>query len=255
VHDGKTVLERDGLRLSPSQPTPGIEPAAYERALTGARDGEVREVDMVFPAEFDKPELRGQKGRTRVTVTQAYRMVPPAESDVLAALGAATEAELPVRVRERLEEEKQNQENVRIEGAILEKLVADQDIDLPELMVDDQTRARLDQLRTQLRQQGAPESEIEAQLASQKAAARQASEKGLRSLFLMQSIAEKEKLLVSREDMEAELQAIAVRNRASLEEVRKYYQEKRLTDAMAIELLERKVRAFLRTNAKITTPK
>jgi len=36
--------------------------------------------------------------------------------------------------------------------------------------------------------------------------------------------------------------------------VRKYYQEKRLFDQMAVELLERKVRGFLRENAKITTP-
>jgi FKBP-type peptidyl-prolyl cis-trans isomerase (trigger factor) len=106
-----------------------------------------------------------------------------------------------------------------------------------------------------MRQQGVPEAEIEPQVASQKAAARKTSEKGLRALFLMQTIAEKEKLLVSREDMEGELREIAQRNGASLEEVRKYYQEKRLWDAMAIELLERKVRAFLRANAKISVPR
>jgi trigger factor len=254
LHGGTTVLERDGLRLSPAQPTPGVDAKEFENALVGARDGDVREVDMVIPPDFDGGRLAGQKGRTRVTVSQAYKMVPPAESDLLQALGAETLAELPARVRERLEAEKQAQEDARIEGVILDTLLEKQSIDLPEMMLEDQTKARLEQLRTQMRQQSVPEPEIETQVASQAEAARKTSEKGLRALFLMQTIGEKEKLLVSREDMDAELSRIAERNRAPIEEVRKYYQEKRLFDAMAIELLERKVRAFLRANAKISTP-
>lgn len=248
------VLSRDGLRLSPAQPTPGVDAAAFEKALTGARDGDAREVEMTFPAEIEKAELRGKKGKTRISVTQAYRMVPPTDEEMRTALGAATDAELPARLREKLEQEKQNQENVRVESAILDKLLASHSIDLPEMMLADQARGRLEQLKTQMRQQGVPEPEIEKQAASQEPAAREAAAKGLRALFLMQAIAEKEKLLVSREDMERELHAIAARNQAPVEEVRKYYQEKRLFDAMAIEMLERKVRAFLRENAKISTP-
>jgi trigger factor len=250
----EVVLSRDGLRLSPAQPTPGVDAAAYEKALTGARDGEVREVEMTFPNEIEKAELRGQKGVTRVTVTQAYRMVPATDEQLRTALGAETDADVPARIREKLEQEKHNQENVRVENAILDQLLAKNSIDLPEMMLADQARGRLEQMKTQMRQQGVPDADIEKQAASQEPAAREAAAKGLRALFLMQAIAEKEKLLVSREDMEKELHSIAARNQAPVEEVRKYYQEKRLFDAMAIEMLERKVRAFLRENAKITTP-
>jgi trigger factor len=254
LNGSEVVLSRDGLRLSPVQPTPGVDAAAYEKALTGARDGDTREVEMTFPAEIEKAELRGKKGTTRITVTQAYRMVPPTDEEMRTALGAATDADLPARLREKLEQEKQNQENVRVENAILDRLLAQHNVDLPDMMLADQARGRLEQLKTQMRQQGVPEEEIEKQAATQEPAAREAAAKGLRALFLMQAIAEKEKLLISREDMERELHAIAQRNQAPVEEVRKYYQEKRLFDAMAIEMLERKVRAFLRENAKITTP-
>jgi trigger factor len=70
----------------------------------------------------------------------------------------------------------------------------------------------------------------------------------------MQVIAEKESLLVTREDMQAEVQAIAQRNNAKVEEVVEYYQKNNLLDPMAIEILERKVRRFLRENAKIEEP-
>jgi FKBP-type peptidyl-prolyl cis-trans isomerase (trigger factor) len=60
---------------------------------------------------------------------------------------------------------------------------------------------------------------------------------------------------VSREDMRAELEAIAKRNQATVEEVGEYYKKQNLYDQMAIEILERKVRRFLRESAQITEPK
>jgi trigger factor len=250
----EVVLERDGLRLSPKQPTPGTEAAAYESALVGAKDGETRDVEMTFPPEFDREHLRGQKGVTRVHVTQAYRMIPPTQEDIRKMFGVDNDQRLNEVVREKIGEAKQERENQRAEGAILEKLLATHTIELPEMMVDEQTRARLEQIKKQMKEQGTPDDRIAEQVESQRTAAREASEKGLRALFLVQTIGEKEKLLVTREDMEAELNQIAQRNRANLEEVRKYYQENRLFDSMAVEILERKVRRFLRENAKITTP-
>jgi FKBP-type peptidyl-prolyl cis-trans isomerase (trigger factor) len=67
-------------------------------------------------------------------------------------------------------------------------------------------------------------------------------------------VAEAEKLLVSQEDMRAEVQSIAARNNAKQEEVVEYYQKNGLFDQMAIELLERKVRRFLREHATVKEP-
>ena len=76
----------------------------------------------------------------------------------------------------------------------------------------------------------------------------------MRALFMVQTIGEKENLLVSRDDMQAELKTIAQRNDSSVEEVTEYYKKNNLFDQMALEILERKVRRFLRENAKVTVP-
>lgn len=254
LHDGNVVMERDGVRLSPKAATPGIEAAAFEAGLSGAKDGETRDIDMVFPPEIDKPELRNQKGTTRIHVAQAFKMIQPTDADLLKMFGVETRAELEKNVHGQLEVGKQNQENARIENALIDKLLAAHQIELPAMMVDEQARARLESYKAQVREQGANEQQVEAAAEASKAESREKAERGLRALFLIQAIGESEKLLVTREDMEAELGVIAERNRAPVDEVRKYYQEKRLFDQMAIELLERKVRAFLRENARIETP-
>jgi trigger factor len=250
----RTILDRDNLRLSPKTPTPGIDAADFEKGLAGAKDGETRELSMTFPPDFPEEALRGQKGTTRIEVKQAYRMIPPTDDELRKMLNVADDAAMRVFVRERLTEAKQQQEDQRIEAQILEGLLAKHTIDLPQMMLDEQVRTRLEQSSREMQQQGVPADKIAEAVEAQRPQAREAAAKGLKALFLVQTIGEREKLLVTREDMEAELQSIAARNRAPIEEVRDYYTKNKLFDQMAIEILERKVRGFLRQNARVTTP-
>jgi FKBP-type peptidyl-prolyl cis-trans isomerase (trigger factor) len=123
--------------------------------------------------------------------------------------------------------------------------------DLPQMMVQEQARSRLMQMEQQLRQQQAPEEVVRQQVEANREASLKAAEHGLRALFLVQAVGEKEQLLVTKEDMEAELRSIAARNNAKLEEVGKWYQENNGFDQLAIEILERKVRKFLREKATV----
>jgi len=250
----RTILERDNLRLSPKTPTPGIEAAAFESGLAGAKDGETRTIPMTFPPDFPEESLRGKPGATQIEVKQAFRLIPPTDEEIRKMLNVADDAALKVFVRERLAEAKQQQEDTRIESKILEDLLAQHTIDLPKMMLDEQTRVRIESAGREMQQQGVPDEKIKETLEAQRPQAEEAAAKGLRALFLVQTIGEREKLLVTREDMEAELQTIAARNRAQLEEVREYYTKNKLFDQMAVEILERKVRQFLRQNAQITTP-
>jgi len=249
------VLARDGLRLSPQTPTPGCEPQAFQSALVGAKDGEVRTVAMTFPADFDKEHLRGKAGTTRITVTQAYRMVPPTDEEVRKIFGASDDADLKIKVREKIEEAKIEGEQARIERKLLEQILASHTIELPEVLIDQQVEARLADVTRELEAAGTPKERVQEQVETQREGARKSSEQGLKALFLVQTIAEKESLLVSQDDMKAELETIAARNHATVEEVGEYYKKQNLFDQMAIEILERKVRRFLRESAQITEPR
>ncbi|MFN0006284.1 MAG: trigger factor [Planctomycetota bacterium] len=251
----EVVLTRDGLRLSPQTPTPGCDAQAFQSAFVGARDGEVRTVPMMFPDDFDKEHLRGRAGVTKITVSQAYKMVPPTDEDVRKFFAATDEADLKVKVRAKIEEAKIENEQARIERKLLEQLLASHTFDLPTVLIDQQVEARMADAAKELEAAGTPKEKIAEQLSTQREAARKASEQGLKALFLVQTIAEKENLLVTQADMKAELETIAARNNATMEEVAEYYKKQNLFDQMAIEILERKVRRFLRENATITEPR
>jgi trigger factor len=254
VVEGNSILSRENIRISSQQPIPGCDAAAFAKALLGATDGAICEVPLTIPQEFDKEELRGKSGTCKITVQQAYALKTPNDEDLRKMVGAKDAADMQRILSEKVGEAKQHQEDQRQEAAILDALLGTHEFELPEMMVEQQAQARLGQYVQQLQQSGAPADVIQKQVETQRGAALEASRKGVRALFLMQAIAEAEKLLVTQDDMRNEIMSIAQRNQAKPQDVADHFQKNNLFDQLAIELLERKVRKFLRENASVTTP-
>ncbi len=254
-HDGEQVWQRDGLRISPSSTLPGVDAAAFKTAMTGKKDGESAEVELEFPADFEVESARGKKGTCTVDVKNAFRVVLPSREELMKIIGAADEAELKKRAQDGLEQANRQLEDQRVETALLEQVIAAHTMDLPPSMVDEQVKGRLAQLKNELAGQGKGADEIEREAAALENQARTDAEKSAKAYFLVERIAEAEKIQVSEQEMVGELRGIAGRNRTSFEEVRDFYQQQNLLPQLAMEILERKIRAFLRENAKLVAPK
>jgi trigger factor len=254
VHAGEVVFTREGLRLGPQTAVPGVEPEAFRSALTGAVDGAVVEVPVAFPADFEVEAARGTTGTCRITVSQAFRVVLPTRAELPALLDLEDDAALLARVREKLDEANRQHEDQRIETALLERVIEAHSFELPETMVAEQTRARLEQTRNELHGQGQSDEAIDAHVASHEAEARQGAERTTKAYFLIEAIGEAEGIKIGEAELREELKAIASRNRSSFDEVARYYQEQNLFGQLAMEILERRVRALLRETADLKSP-
>lgn len=252
--DGETILDRDGLRMSPLAPPPGVDGDAYKEAMTSKQSGESFELDLTVPQDFDQEEQRGKTGTCRVTLGESFKMSPPADEELWGLLGVESQEEFDKVARERMEEAKQQQENGRQETVLLEGLIDTHEFELPQMMVDNQIAIRKQQLGQQLAQSGVPEDQLEAKVEEQADELASAAQKSIRALFIVDTIAEKEGIKVEEQDLQQEVHAIAQRHGASVEDVVEHYRKNNLLSQLQIELLERKVRAFLRENAKITEP-
>ncbi len=251
LHGDAVVWEREGLRLSPKATVPGVDSEAFKVALLGKKDGETAEVAIHFPADFEKESAREQDGVCRVSINQAFRIVVPTRDELKKSLGIEDEAELVKRAKEGLEKANRELEDQRIEGDLLERLIAGHEMELPALMVEEQHKSRLAQARQELQQRGLSGDALEAEVAKLEGDTHAAAIKGAKAYFLIERIAEAEKLQVAEAELIGELRSIAKRNRSTFEEVRDFYKEQNLFPQLAMEILERKVRRFLREAAKI----
>jgi trigger factor len=252
--EGEVLLEREGLRFTPQVPPPGVDPAEFERLLTGTKAGDAVQLQIQLPADFEREELRGQAAVCHLEVSEAYRIIPPTDLELQELLQVETWDELLDLAREKIGEAKRQREENRIESELLERLMAAHTFDLPERMVARQLESRAQQLRTQLTEQGLDEAQIEQDVEAQRPEMVKQTEIGIRAFFLVHALAEKEGVKVTQEDMVGELHRIAARNQATFEEVRDYYTKNNLVEQVGLELLERKVRRMLREHAQITQP-
>lgn len=250
-HDGEEVFARDGLRITPDNPVQGVEADAFKEALVGSQDGDVHELPFTFPDEYEKEELRGKEGTCKVEVAQAFSVTPATDEEIVKLFGLEGPEQIAERVREEITKIKTEQRNAQIEGALLDQVIAAHPMELPAQLVQEQADQRLASMRAELQQQGLGEEEIDGQVAEQADAAYEAASKSMTAFFLIDSIAKAEDLTVGQQEMAEELHGIAQRNRTTFEEVRDYYQKEGLFQQLTIELLERKVRTFLRENAAI----
>jgi len=157
-------------------------------------------------------------------------------------------------VSARLAENAEERENNRQESALLDQVLEQCKFDLPEAMLGQQTEARLAQLGQELASSGASEEDVQKAQEEQRPSAEAEAAKGMRALLVVEAIGEKEELLVTNPDLETELMAIAARNQTTVEEVKEYYVQNNLGQQLAIEILEKKVRRFLRESADIQSP-
>jgi trigger factor len=254
--DGRdeVLLDRDNIRLSPRTAPGGIDSTAFEEKLVGTKDGDVVEVPVTFPDEFPDEEARGKTGVCKITVRQAFRIVPPSDDEIRAMMEVADEAEMLAVAKTRIAEAKEQEERNRLETLLLDQVIEMNAFELPPGYLAEQADAKAAEMRHNLVSQGMEAEAAEAQVAEQMPDVRLSSEKALRAVYLLEEISQAEDLKVTKEELTAELALIAERNQASVEEVGKYYQENKMFSQLALELLERKVRRFLRESADVREP-
>lgn len=249
VHDGDEVASRDGLRLSVDFPPNGVDADAWKKAATGAKEGDTVEVALTFPDDWEQEELRGKDGLCKATFTQVFALELPAREDLYKQFGVEEDADFVAKVEEQLLLSKQQNENNRVESALFDQVIENNAFDLPARMLENQIETRLGQMTQELLQQGLAEAEAQQQAEGHRAQAAEQAEKSLRAYFLVEKISTAENLEVKKSEMTEELRRIAMRNRATYEQVVEYYQQQNLMPQLGIEMMERKVRAFLRENA------
>ena len=250
------VFDREGMRLNAMSVPPGVDGDAFAEGLKGAKEGDQLTFPMTIPDFVENEEARGKEGTCLLDVQQAMNLTPPSDEDLFNILGDEVNDMDGLRafVSARLAEGAEEREHNRQEAALLDQVLEQCRFDLPEAMLEQQTQARLAQLAQELASNGTSEEDVQKAQEEQRPGAEAEAAKGMRALLVVEAIGEKEELLVTNPDLETELMSIAARNQTTVEEVKEYYEQNNLGQQLAIEILEKKVRRFLRESADIQSP-
>ncbi|BDG46270.1 trigger factor [Parageobacillus sp. KH3-4] len=194
----------------------GVFIPGFEDQLVGMKAGEEKEIEVTFPEEYHAKELAGKPATFKVKVHEVKAKQLPALDDEFAKDvddEVETLEQLKEKIRARLEETKKNEAETALRDAVVEKAAENAEIDIPEVMVKNETDRMLREFDQRLQMQGL-NLDLYYQFSGQDEAAlreqmKEDAEKRVRVALTLEAIAKAENIEVTEEEVNEELEKMA----------------------------------------------
>jgi len=221
--------------------------------VVGLSPNEEKDLVLTLPETYPKKELAGKEINVHLKVKEIKEKTLPALDDEFAKdVGDFnTLADLKTRLRQNLEQEKQNRADQTAREKILSILGEKHPFPIPKSMVERQAQNLIARTELRLAQQGIKIEESTMDRQKLLDSFRPAAEKEVRGSLILEKIAEMEKLSINEPEQEARLAQIAAQLNQRPETVKSYYQKKNLMADLRAQMLEEKALDFLVSKAKM----
>jgi trigger factor len=224
----------------------------FGEQLIGMKAGEKRTVNVDFPADFVTPQLAGKKGSYEVDLVEAKEKVAPTLNDEFAkAFGADSMEKLREGVRSDLQNEWNHKQSRSIRGQVVQNLLEQIKCDLPESLIEQETREIVWSIVNENQQRGVPKEALDAQKDQIYAAASGTARERVKANFALQRVAEKEGVRVEQLEIARRLQEMAAQYRMPPEKLMKELEKSGGLGNVYSQLLNEKVVDLLVQYAKL----
>lgn len=223
--------------------------------LTGVTVDDEKTFTVAYPEDFSSKGLAGKRVEyvTKVTAVRVKEL-PPADDEWARSLGEEFDSveTLRARMREDLEARASQEADHGVRSQLMEKLLASHEFEVPASLVEHQTSFRLESVLRNMMSRGVDPRNQEINWEGAREELKDQAQADVRSQMLLERIAEEEKIDVSKEEIDAEIEAIAVSSKQPVEQVRSVLTKEGGERSIANRLRNRKALDFLVANAAIT---
>ena len=239
--------------------------AEFNEHLTGVQPDEVKTFTVKYPEDFgpggrqaEGGERKGLAGKTveyTATVTAVRRKeVPALDDDWVKSLGeeeVETVEGLRARVRENLTKSAEHESEHRLRDEVLGRLIEQHRFEVPETIVSYQANQILQSMIRDMISRGADPRTQDINWEAMRDLVRERAGDDVRGSMLLERVAEAEKIEVSQEEIDAEIESIAEGSRQSVEQVRAALTKQGGERSIADRLRNRKALDFLVRHAQV----
>ena len=227
----------------------------FEDQLVGLKAGDKKDVIVTFPKNYQAQDLAGKEAKFECVVNAVKTKVLPEINDELASNVSEFETleEYKKHIKEHLAEHAKEDAKIKTENQIIDKILENMSVELPDVMVEREMDAIMQDMEYRLMYQGAT-LEMYAEYTNTtveklREERRADAVKSVKIRLALQAIMKKEKIAVKDKDLEKQIEKIAKRSNKSVEEYKSTMTDERL-NYMRNELLMNKLLEFLVENNK-----
>lgn len=224
----------------------------FEEQLVGMGVDKEEEIKITFPKDYGAVDLAGKEAVFKVTVHEIKEKHLPEIDDELAKDvnidGVETLDQLKDHIKANIKTRKENENEQKFMDDIYDALIANSKVETSEALLKEEQEMLLKEIEQNLQRQGLNFEVYEQFTGKNKDAIKEdvkpQAEKRVKINAILAAIIEEEKLVVSDEELETELQTIADYYKKELAEVKKIFEgnmsriENDLLTRKAIELVK-----------------
>ncbi len=223
----------------------------FVEGVVGMSAGDTRTVECQFPESYPQKDAAGRKARFEITLKELKARELPALDDAFAQQASDKQSlqELREELETRLTEDAKRRTKAARHDALLNALVDELEVDLPETLIQQEVRNLIEQTAGQIAQQGMDVKKLFTPdlVRSLMDTSRPEAEQRLRRSFALQALAKAESIEVDDDDLEAKLKEVS-RGLSQQESI----DPQRLREVVANDLLQDKLLDWLEANSTIT---
>jgi trigger factor len=223
--------------------------------LLGVRADEEKTFIVDYPADFTSKGLAGKKVEYVATATAVRRKeLPELDDEWAKSLGEEFESldNLREKVREDLQQRAGVESENRIRSEVMKKLVEAHQFEVPQTLSEHQANNRLEAAVRDMMERGMDPRGQNINWEGVRNSMKAQADFDVRGSMLLEKIAEQEKIEVREEEIEAEINEIAVSSRQPPEQVRAALTKQGGTTSIADRLRNRKALDLIVGNARVT---
>jgi trigger factor len=250
--DGKPLEEGKAVDMTVEVGSGRFIPA-FEEKLVGLRLEEEREIEVSFPEDYGYKKWAGKTISFHVKIKEIKEKILPTLDDEFAKdLGDYSSLEaLKDKLRQDVEREKKLTLERQLKDQIVDQLLQKNPFEIPESLVEEQTKALVSDTKLRLAAQGIKIETLGVTEEKLREDYRKTATKQVRTFLILEKIADQEGVTVADEEVDDRLREVAERTRQNLDVVKRYYEKQGLVPEVKAGILSEKVLNLLLEKADI----
>lgn len=245
LEEGRAVdytVEMGGERFIPG----------LEEKLVGLNPEEEKEIEVTFPGDYGYKKWAGKAISFHVKIKEIKEKILPVLDDEFATdLGHSSMEELKARLREDIQREKALVLERQLKDQIVDRLLDMNPFEVPEALVEEQSKALVSDTRLRLASQGMAFEKLGVSEEKLTEDYREMAKKQVRTYLVLEKIGGQEGITVTDEEVEERLRDISERSHQKIDALKRYYEKSGLIPEVKAGIMSEKILKFLLEKANI----
>jgi len=229
----------------------------FEEQLVGVKVGEVKDVVVNFPTDYQAEDLAGKEAVFTVTVKEIKRKELVSLDDEFAkdVSEFATMQELRQDTANKLKEKAEKQAELELRETLVKKVVEHSEMEIPDSMIENRTAQMINDFAYRVSQQGIPfEKYLEvtgSNIDDIKGQYRPQAESLVKADLVLEQIAKAENIEASTDEVDAEIKKTAERYQQEPQKVREILEKEGQIASIEFGIMLDKTVDFIIKQAKV----